>query len=82
MIIGELIGYVFRIPPEGRSGTARKWLARNYTRPEWYRKMEDFHEEPRDATITRLDELSLKSRMRFEYLAGKGDVSMLREHLV
>lgn len=104
---GQVSGYAFRIPPEGRSGTARKWLSWYYTHPTMFglfvddlmdnngdqeakkesgpikgNLRESTTPDLRDATVTELRELNLRSRMRFEYLTGHGNVSSWREHVV
>ena len=73
-------GYLFKIPPEGRSGTARKWLSRYYSHPAALQESAD--ESLYDAALTDLSGLELKSRFRFEYLTGKQDRISWREHLV
>ncbi len=78
----ECDGYAFRFFPEGRSGTARKWLAKYYTRQEWMDQFNFAHDSPGDVNAVTIGDLQLKARNRFEYLTGFGKVLNWREHLI
>lgn len=79
---GDVSGYCFKIPPEGRSGTARKWFATYYTDPAIFDQFHDVVNPPLDAESAVIGSLELKPRMKFEYATGYGVPDNWRDHLV
>ena len=75
--------YAFKIPPEGRSGRARQWLAAYYTPGAESRFTARLNIIPGDAAKIPVNALGKKSRTRFAYLAGHAEDPMFwREHIV
>lgn len=78
----ENVGYVFSLPPEGRSGTARKWLSILYTSPEIYHHFEEMPFKILNAERFTFEQLRLKSRYKFEYECGRDNPELWRQHLI